>query len=60
MIQKHKHEWEEFRRNDTDVKPYMIKCKLCKKMSFPNKTLAIHVRRGKISYSTKGAFGRQG
>jgi len=56
---KHKHEWEEFKRTSTDTKPYMIRCKICKKTSFPNKITQIYVRHGKISYKTKGAFGRQ-
>lgn len=54
---KHKHEWEEFRYHKTDKKPFAIKCKICKKISFLPKPPQIHVRHGKIHYETKGAFG---
>ena len=57
---KHKHDWEEFKRHETDAKPYLIKCKTCKKMSFPNKLPQIHARKRRLHYHTKGAFGKQG
>jgi hypothetical protein len=54
---KHQHEWEEFRHNSKDPKPYAIKCKICKKVSFPYKTVPMYIRHGKIHYHTTGAFG---
>ena len=60
MIQKHKHDWEELRHSKEDKKPYAIKCKICKKVSYPNKMPNILRRRnGRIRYATKGAFGKQ-
>jgi hypothetical protein len=54
--QKHRHEWEE---KETQLKMKYIQCKTCKKISVPNKRSQIYVRRGKIHYHTKGAFGKR-
>lgn len=53
---KHKHKWEE---KETSLKLKYIQCMTCKKISYPNRTPQIHIRKGKISYITKGAFGTQ-
>ena len=58
MKKKHKHEWGKF-KIDEDDKRFYIKCKIktCKKVSFPNKPTQTKVRKKRIRYKTKGAFG---
>lgn len=59
MRPKHKHDWEELRYNSTDPKPYAIRCKICPKISYPNKTLGTYIRKGRLHHNTQGAFGRK-
>ena len=60
---KHRHEWE--KKEIKDKKGYSVlkyiqcKNKTCKKVSVPNKPARYRIRRRRIKYITKGAFGKQ-
>ena len=51
---KHKHDWE---HKETSLKMKYMQCKICKKISSTKNRARMYVRRGKIHYHTKGAFG---
>ena len=59
--QEHKHEWEnkEIQSKEGYIITKYIQCKTCKKVSIPNKLPLMNVRKGRIRYNTKGAFGKQ-
>jgi len=56
MKKKHKHEFEQKKTEFVELK--YIQCKICKKISFPNKPTPRKMRKKRIRYITKGAFGR--